>query len=168
MNPLENPAGFWLSEKFDGCRCFWTGERFQSRNGKTFPAPPHWFQGMPPHRLDGELWMGNGTFPDLVGSIQRKGSDWQGIRFQIFDLAQPRQPIEARLATLAKLTLPPHCRLVPHRLCKGFADLDRTEAAIVAAGGEGLCLRAPGSNYRPGNFWKIKRLHADLNRSILD
>ena len=165
-----NPAGYWLSEKLDGCRCFLTESgRMLSRNGRDF-RPPAWFTaGLPKGiRLDGELFAGRGGFDELVSTIQRKGSDWEGITFQIFDLAQLRQPIENRLAALARLSLPPHCQLVPHRVCVGSQDLDATEAAIVAEGGEGVCLRAPESYYRPGNFWKIKRLFADLNRSVLD
>ena len=164
----DNPTGWFMSEKLDGCRCFWTGERFLSRNGNTFPAPDHWRQGMPHCRMDGELWMGRGTFPDLVSTIQRKGSDWQGVRFMAFDLADLHKPIETRLALLSRLTLPPHAALVPHRVCTGWNDLDSTEAETVAAGGEGLCIRPPQSNYRPGNFVKVKRLFPDLDRSTLD
>lgn len=157
-----------MSHKLDGCRCFWTGEIFQSRNGKTFPAPPHWFKGMPNLRLDGELYMGRGTFDQLVSVIQTKGSDWDGVKFHVFDLAILHTPIEERLTALAGMSMPPHCQLVPHRLCAGLADLDATERLVVEQGGEGLCLREPGSHYRPGNFWKIKRLFPDLNRNHLD
>jgi DNA ligase-1 len=157
-----------MSEKLDGARCIFTGTAFLSRNGHRFTPPVFWLEGMPPCRLDGELYAGKQSFETLVSTIQRKGSEWDGITFQIFDLAAPRMPIEARLATLAKLPLPPHCGLVPHRPCRGAQDLDDAEAAIVAAGGEGLCIRPPGSRYRPGNFIKIKRLFPDLNRSHLD
>jgi ATP-dependent DNA ligase len=107
---------------------------------------------MPACRLDGELYAGIQSFDELVSTIQKRGSEWEGITFQVFDLAQLRQPIESRLATLAALPLPPHCKLVLHRPLTGHDDLDAMEAEIVAAGGEGVCLRAPGS----------------LNRSILD
>jgi len=165
--PLD-PRGWWISEKLDGCRCIWTGERFLSRNGRDFRPPPHWLAGMPPVRLDGELFAGRGGFDFLVSQIQRKGSEWEGITFEVFDLAELRQPIEQRIAALLRLPLPSHCRLVQHRACAGAGDLDATEAAIVAAGGEGLCLREPGSCYRPNNFLKVKRLFPDLNRSQLD
>ena len=161
-------AGWWLSEKLDGTRIFWTGTAYLTRNGHRLTPPPWWFVGMPNTRLDGELWMGRGTFETLVSVIQTKGSAWEGITFEVFDLAELRRPIEARIAALAKLALPDHCRLVPHSVCTGAGDLDATEAAIVAAGGEGLCLRPPGSFYRPNNFLKVKRIHRDLDRSILD
>jgi len=163
-----NPAGYWMSEKLDGCRCIFTGTRFLTRNGKDFKPPASWLEGMPDCRLDGEIYAGKQSFETLVSTIQKRGSEWEGITFNVFDLAVMGTPIEARLATLAGLSLPPHCRVVQHRLCGGAQDLDDTEAGIVAAGGEGLCLRAPGSHYRPGNFIKIKRLFPDLNRSHLD
>ena len=169
MNTLpDNPAGWWISEKYDGVRAIWTGAAFLSRNGHKFTPPGWWLEGMPDCRLDGELWMGRGRFDFLVSQIQTKGSEWDGITFQIFDLAALRLPFEQRIATLARLALPSHCRLVPHRVCKGHSDLDATEADVVAAGGEGLVLRRPGSFYRPNDFLKVKRLFPDLNRSQLD
>jgi DNA ligase-1 len=171
MNALpQNPAGWLVSEKLDGCRCILTdGGTLLSRHGKRF-NPPSWFmEGMPKGvRLDGELWNYRGGFDELVSAIQRRANPWDGVRFMVFDIAVLRVPIESRLAALGRLQLPPHVGLVPHRPCLSQADLDATEAAIVAGGGEGLCLRAPQSFYRPGNFLKVKRLFPDLNRSILD
>lgn len=169
MNGIPaNPDGWLASEKLDGVRCTFTGHAFTSRHGNIFTPPASWFEGMPSARLDGELWMGNGTFDELVSAIQRKRNPWENVRFMIFDLAVMRHPIESRLATLASLPLPPHCQLVPHRPLAGMDDLDAMEADIVAAGGEGLILRAPGSYYAPSNFRKVKRIFPDLDRSILD
>jgi DNA ligase-1 len=169
MNGIPaNPAGWLASEKLDGVRCTFTGHAFTSRHGNIFTPPASWLAGMPACRLDGELYAGIQSFDELVSTIQKRGSEWEGITFQVFDLAQLRQPIESRLATLAALPLPPHCKLVLHRPLTGHDDLDAMEAEIVAAGGEGVCLRAPGSFYRPNGFLKVKRLFPDLNRSILD
>jgi len=169
MNPLpSNPAGWLLSEKLDGVFCRWNGEAFMSRHGNTF-TPPDWFmEGMPPVMLDGELWTQRGGFDELVSSIQRKLDPWAGVSFQVFDMAVLRVPIEARIARLQSLALPPQAALVAHRPCLGNADLDETEAATVAAGGEGLILREAGSFYSPRNFLKVKRLFPDLDRSTLD
>lgn len=169
MNQLPlDPAGWWLSEKLDGCRCIFDGRRFLSRHGRRFTPPAWWLEGMPDVRLDGELYAGRGMFDSLVANIQRRDSDWQGIRFEVFDIATLRQPIESRLAMLATLRLPDHCGKVIHRACTGHRDLDDSEAAVCAAGGEGLCLRAPGSLYTPSGFLRVKRIHKDLDRSVLD
>jgi len=165
---LTNLAGWIMSEKLDGARCIWTGSHFTSRNGRDFNPPAWWLEGMPDCRLDGELWNHRGGFDELVSAIQRKRNAWEGVTFQIFDLAVLRTPIEARHAALARLQLPAHAQLVPHRACLSMGDLDATEAEIVKAGGEGVVLREAASLYTPTGFVKVKRLFPDLNRSILD
>ena len=165
-----NPTGYWISEKLDGVRCILTTNgTLLSRNGKRF-NPPGWFMESMPRgvRLDGELWTQRGDFDGLVSAIQRKVNPWENVTLQVFDLAALDMPIESRHAALARLHLPPWVRLLPHRRCRSQDDLDAEEESVVRGGGEGLCLRAPGSFYRPGNFIKVKRLHRDLNRSILD
>ena len=87
MKQSFNPAGYWMSEKIDGARCFWTGTAFLSRNGRDFRPPAYWLESMPDCRLDGEIYAGKQSFETLVSNIQKRGSDWQGIRFEIFDLA---------------------------------------------------------------------------------
>src|SRR5207302_10511676 len=39
---VMNLAGWWMSEKLDGVRAFWTGKVFQSRLGNVLHAPD-WF-----------------------------------------------------------------------------------------------------------------------------
>jgi ATP-dependent DNA ligase len=95
--------------------------------------------------------------------MQRKGSDWAGIQFRIFDLAAPRMTTTDRIANLATIGLPAHCSLVSHHEVTA-AELDAMEASIVANGGEGVCLRHKNEAYRPQNFIKVKRLFPDLER----
>jgi DNA ligase 1 len=163
---LPDPTGWWISEKLDGVRAIWTGSRLISRNGKVFDAPKWFLAGLPRGiRLDGELFAGRGGFPRVVSAIQTKGGDWEGITYHVFDLAEAG-PFEDRLQRLQSLTLPAHVHIVNHRPCVGDADLDATERDIVAAGGEGLVIRRPGSPYRPGRIGdvvKVKRIVADYD-----
>jgi len=171
MNAIPtNPAGWFMSEKYDGARCYLTEAGILlSRNGHQFKAPAWFTDGLPRGiRIDCELYAGRGGFDHLVSEIQRKKSDWQGIKLMVLDLAVLRVPIEDRLAALSRLSLPPHVQLADHRPCLGNDHLDEAETAVVRGGGEGLCLRAPSSYYTPSNFIKIKRMHRDLNRSVLD
>ena len=59
--PQDHPAGWWMSEKFDGVRAVWDGWKLVSRSGRTFAAPL-WFRKTVPKgvALDGELWFSSG------------------------------------------------------------------------------------------------------------
>ena len=165
MNEIpDNITAYLASEKLDGVRAIWTGAEFITRHGNTL-NPPAWFKaGMPAVRLDGELWMGNGTFDNLQSAMQRKGGDWAGIRFMIFDMAVLRVSTADRIKALEKLNLPAHCTVISHAPLDDHAELDDMETDIVARGGEGICLRHKDEFYRPNNFIKIKRLFPDIDR----
>lgn len=165
MNEIpDNITDYLASEKLDGVRAFWTGSEFITRHGKTLSMPEWFTEGMPDVRLDGELWMGNGTFDQLQSEMQRKDGEWRGVRFMIFDLAVLRLTTRHRLSELSRLNLPNHCQLVAHELLRDHAHLDTLEEGIVRRGGEGICLRHKDEFYRPNNFIKVKRLFPDLER----
>jgi DNA ligase-1 len=164
----EIPAdvrGWWVSEKLDGVRAIWTGTALLSRHGRRLNAPAWFTESLPDIRLDGELWMGRGTFPALLSKIQRKGGDWSGVEFHVFDV-QAAGSVEDR-QHLLNSPLPRHVRVIPHLECAGHEALDAIETAVVNAGGEGLVIRRPGHLYRPGragDVVKVKRLFPDLDR----
>jgi DNA ligase-1 len=142
----EDVAGWWASEKLDGWRCIWTGAEFLSRQGDTFKVPPWWREGMPDRVLDGELWAGPGTTHDQVNGAVRSGN-WRALAFRPFDVPVPGMRIEAAREILAGLSLPAHARPVTCSLVESTAAAIGAMLAIVAAGGEGLMLRAPNSAY---------------------
>ena len=107
--------------------------------------------------------MGRGMFNELQSALQTKGSDWQGVRFAVFDLAVLRLATTERLENLATIQLPSHCERVNHVLVTS-EELDAMESDIVANGGEGVCLRHKDETYRPTNFIKVKRLFPDIER----
>jgi len=157
---LEN---YVASEKCDGIRAFWTGSEFQTRHGNILDCPKWFKAGMPDVRLDGEIWMGRGTFDTLQSAIQIKNGDWKGVRFAVFDLAVLRMETTDRIKALSELSLPAHCELVTHVEITR-EQLDAMETEIVANGGEGVCLRHKTEHYRPTNFIKVKRLFPDIER----
>jgi DNA ligase-1 len=162
-----DPTGWLMSEKYDGFRCIWNGTEFISRQGKVFNAPAWFKAGMPDVRLDGELWMGRGTFNKLLSTVRTKGSNWEGVKFMVFETCDMSLPVEDRICDAQSSRLPAHCVPVFHALCEGADDLDRMERQVVDGGGEGLVIRRPGSKYRPGRMGdviKVKRLVADIDR----
>ena len=52
-----------MSEKLDGVRGYWNGQSMISRQGKEISCP-QWFIDQFPKNisLDGEFWLGRGTF----------------------------------------------------------------------------------------------------------
>ena len=59
----QDPAGWWMSEKLDGVRCYWNGATFLSRNSKPYSVPPFFIENLPKTvSLDGELWIARKKF----------------------------------------------------------------------------------------------------------
>ncbi len=160
----ENPAGWWMSEKFDGVRALWTGEILVSKNGYKISAP-NWFIAKLPKktRLDGELWLGRGRFQEMAAIIRNNdpdAEDWREVKFQVFDVVADAA-FELRQEILNDINLPGHVRRVRHICCDGPDHLQNTFSTITTTGGEGVVLRAPGSFYSQGyssNLLKLKKV----------
>lgn len=50
-----DPTGWWISEKLDGVRAFWDGQRLYSRQKIEWNAPAWWKERKLLARLD-EVW----------------------------------------------------------------------------------------------------------------
>jgi DNA ligase-1 len=164
-SPVDHdPTGWWMSEKLDGVRAYWDGKQFLSRNNNIFHAPDWFAAGLPPHPLDGELWIGRKRFDFTNGLVrqQSKSHDWKQVQYVIFDAPDVAGPFETRLQFLTgtihswKAT---HATIHEHVVCTGVdhlvAELDR----VTKLGGEGLMLRQPGSAYertRSTTLLKVK------------
>lgn len=152
--PAIDPAGWWVSEKYDGLRGFWDGEKLWSRKGNAIQAPEYFLAELPKGvALDGELWIGRGKFEETISTVLSQTPDerWKGVRFMVFDAPQAPGTFEQRMEFL-KATVPAtyvFVKLVVQERCKGtkqlLAELDR----VVALGAEGLMLRKPESEYDP-------------------
>tara|TARA_Y100001938_G_scaffold149071_1_gene234709 strand:+ start:127 stop:1554 length:1428 start_codon:yes stop_codon:yes gene_type:complete len=84
--------GWLLSEKYDGFRAIWDGEKFISKNGNIFYAPKDFTKGFPKVRLDGELWAGREQYQKAASIIRRQpkskdynADDWNDLKYVIFD-----------------------------------------------------------------------------------
>ena len=45
-----------MSEKYDGVRAIWDGEKMTTRGGRVVEIPPSFVKKLPKAKLDGELW----------------------------------------------------------------------------------------------------------------
>lgn len=166
-NNSTDVTGWWLSEKLDGVRAYWDGKKFLSRQGNVFHAPDWFTAGLPAIPLDGELWLARKAFQRTVSIVRRQdGSNlWGEIKFRIFDAPALAEPFEHRIEYLcncfSQLRLP-YVGVLPQQRCRGLKHLADELELILAAGGEGLMLRQPGSKYESGRsstLLKVKRFH---------
>jgi len=162
-----NLAGWWMSEKLDGVRAYWTGKEFLSRQGNLYHAPDWFCQGLPEVPLDGEFWIDRKKFQRTVGIVRRQDKNdlWKEVRFRIFDAPQAADAFEKRLQAILdviKKNQPPYALAHEHGLCTDLDHLRKELARIEALGGEGLMLRRPGSKYEVGRsltLLKVKTFH---------
>lgn len=146
---------YWLSEKLDGVRAYWDGQKFLSRKGNVFRAPDWFVTGFPNRPLDGELWMGRGRFADLSGTVRKRSpvdGEWRQIRFHAFDLPGPGPFHEryAQLRSLVQSSRSPYLVLVQQSAVASHEELMMRLEQMVAKGGEGLMLKRWQSRYLAG------------------
>lgn len=97
---------YWVSEKYDGVRGYWDGEKLVTRSGTTI-HPPAWFTARWPRgAMDGELWAGRGKFDAASATIRQEPADdaaWRRIRFMVFDLPGHPGTFNERIPALDRL-----------------------------------------------------------------
>jgi DNA ligase-1 len=172
---VQDPTGWWMSEKLDGVRAYWNGKAFVSRLGNPFVAP-EWFKvGLPETPLDGELWAGRKQFQKAVSIVRRQdaGERWRDVTFVVFDAPTMDAPFEERLARCRELLSGeerPHVRVHEHALCAGAEALRAELARVEALGGEGLMLRQPGSKYVAGRSTTLLKVKSffDAEATVIE
>lgn len=168
--PIQNPVGWYMSEKYDGERAIWDRCDLRSRNGNKIPIP-NWFRlylEQIPHKVDGELYLGHGRFFD-TGIFRATKVDeemWEKVKYMAFDIPSSfiGKPLMERLeklrASIKRLTTisaagdrkPYHdhrCQIefVEQTEIKTKAQMQQYYDKIVASGGEGIMLANPYGLY---------------------
>ena len=159
-----DPTGWIVSEKLDGFRAVWNGEKFISRGNNVISCPSWFAKGFPKETLDGEIWAGRNGFEKVASAA--KGSrdrDWNTVVFAVFDAPDVPGGFEKRIAHAQKiLDGAVHAIVIPFWICKNRTELLQKLDEVVAGGGEGLMLRKPGSRYerkRSNVLLKVKMWH---------
>ena len=162
--PDIDPAGYLVSEKFDGARGVWSGTQLRFRSGLPVPAPRWFTERLPPVALDGELWLGRGRFEALSGAVRRQVPDeaeWRAIRYMVFeqpdgqgDFAQRASRIRALVAQIAW----PQLVAVDQDRIADRAGLKRRLNEVVQGGGEGLVLHRANALYATGRLPGLLKL----------
>jgi DNA ligase 1 len=163
--PGVDVSQYWVSEKLDGVRALWDGKALVFRSGKPIAAPDWFTAKLPPTALDGELWMGRGSFDALSGAVRKtkaQEEDWQRIQYMVFE-----QPGGAgdftergeRLQSLINAVAWPQLQWVAQWRTPSEAELQYKLTQVVTDGGEGLMLHlasAPYTTGRSSNLLKLK------------
>jgi DNA ligase-1 len=146
---------YWVSEKLDGVRAYWDGRQLRFRSGNVINAPA-WFIAMLPARpLDGELWLGRGSFERLSGIVRRTvplDAEWRQLRYMIFELPEAPGNFSERLQQMRSITAgrAPWLQPVEQFRVADARALQRKLNEIVHGGGEGLMLHLADAEYETG------------------
>jgi DNA ligase-1 len=154
-NPSIDPTRWWVSEKYDGLRAYWDGQKLWSRKGNLIHAPDYFLAELPRDiALDGELWIGHGKFEETISIVHTEIPDdrWKLVRYMVFDVPQAKGLFEQRMQFLRATVLEGNrfVRVVTQERCQGTAQLLAERDRVVREGGEGLMLRQPESAYEIG------------------
>lgn len=155
---------YWVSEKYDGVRGYWDGQRLLTRGGMVIDAPPWFTAGWPDTPLDGELWTGYGEFSRVSGIARRSPpapSDWRDVRYKIFDLPAHDGSFDARVpairAAVADIDQPWVAAIRQFHVAD-TDELDTVFQEVLAHGGEGLILHRGAAAYRAGRSGDLLKL----------
>ncbi len=161
----QNPKPYLVSEKLDGVRAFWDGQRLRFRSGLPIAAPDWFTAGLPSTPLDGELWLGRGRFDELSGTVRKKEpveAEWRQLRYMVFDLPGALGSFaerSQRIASLLTEVKQPWLQAVAQTQSPGAADLRALLKKTVQEGGEGLVLHRANALWVPGRsdaLYKLK------------
>jgi len=166
---------YWLSEKYDGLRAYWDGQRLLTRGGDTIAAPAWFTAGWPALPMDGELWAGRGRFEEALSTVRQQTPDdaaWRRIRFMVFDLPAHAGLFTERIAAYHQLVRElqqPWVQAVPQERVASHAALMARLDRMVKDGGEGLMLHrgdAPYRALRGDDLLKVKT-HEDAEARVI-
>lgn len=174
------PAGialqdFWVSEKYDGVRGYWDGEKLFTRSGLPIYAPAWFTADWPRVPMDGELWAGRGRFAKAVSTVRQQAPDdtaWHEMRFMVFDLPAHGGRFDDRLLTLNRLVPAlgiDWVQAVAQSKVSNDVELKKRLYETVRLGGEGLALHRGASFYtgqRNGDLLKLKT-HEDAEARVI-
>ena len=182
--PDVAPAGYLVSEKYDGVRAWWDGQTLRFRSGLPIAAPTWFLAQLPPLPLDGELWSGRGRFEALSAAVRRHqpiDEEWRQLRYMLFELpgapgtfAHRAERIHALVSQQRGHALVRQQRghsllAVDQATLPDRAALQARLHKVVDGGGEGLVLHWADAPYLRGRspvLLKLKPVH-DAEATVL-
>lgn len=149
-------ADYWVSEKYDGVRGYWDGQRLRTRRGEVVHAPDWFTAGWPEMPLEGELWAGRGQFALAQSTARTQRPDdqaWRKLQFMAFDLPSHSGTFDERLSVLRTAVEQINhawVQAVSQQRVSNHEELHGLLQRVVSEGGEGLMLHRGSSLYQSG------------------
>jgi DNA ligase-1 len=144
-----NVSGWYMSEKLDGVRAFWDGEKLISRGGNTFNAPKFFIKDFPKHKLDGELWNKRDNFSNIVSIVKKSSphNGWKNLTYNVFEVPNTDGNLTTRLS---KVKTTKYLKLIPQIKIKNQKHLKEYQKSLEDKGAEGVVVRDGTLSYYTG------------------
>ena len=166
---IHNIKNWYMSEKLDGIRAYWTGKELLSKNGNKINAPYWFIKDFPSFELDGELWTKRDDFENIQNIVldENPSSKWEEITYNIFEVPNTSGNFDKRLEKI-KLWLQKnpnkYINIIPQKVCKDESDLDNYLKDLLEKKAEGIILKNPKLEYfagRSNDILKVKKFYDD-------
>ncbi len=155
---------YLVSEKLDGVRAYWDGQRLFTRHGQPISVPAWFAAHLPKQPLDGELWTARGRFDATSAAVRRQQPqdlEWRALHYMVFELPGADGTFEQRAAALLALATQAAwdgLQAVPQTRVATQAALQARLAEVVRSGGEGLMLHDAAAPYQSGRQASLLKL----------
>lgn len=155
--------GWWLSEKLDGVRGYWDGEKLWSKNGQLLHPPQQFTKGLPSFSLEGELWAGRNRFEYTAATVlrQQPHEGWLELKFAIFDVPVQGKSFQQRIGDASrwfKSHPSQYAFVIEQTEVHNEQQLQHELSRINQLGGEGLIVRDPNAHYHSGRSHSICKI----------
>jgi len=144
-----NVSGWYMSEKLDGVRAYWNGEKLISRSGKYFAAPLFFTKDFPKTELDGELWTKRDDFSNIVSIVNKKKAHngWKRLTYNVFEVPNAKGRLIKRLSTVRESQ---YIKVVNQLKVENKSALDKFLKLVQEKSGEGVVVRNASLLYYSG------------------
>ena len=155
---------YLVSEKLDGVRAVWDGRSLRFRSGKPIHAPAWFVDALPAQPLDGELWIGRGSFERVSGIVRKEtpiDTEWRQVRYMVFELPGAPGSFRQRVDQISQLVHQanvPWLQRIDQATVSDLNELQQWLAIVLNAGGEGLMLHRADAVYETGRSDTLLKL----------
>lgn len=144
-----NVTSWYMSEKLDGVRAYWDGEKLISRSGKVFSAPTFFIENFPKHQLDGELWSKRDDFSNINSIVNKKKPHlgWEQLTYNIFEVPNAKGNLLQRLNNIKESK---YIKIIKQIKVKDENHLQVFLKEVESKTGEGVVVRNGALKYYTG------------------